>query len=43
MKANSYLQNTDQIYIMEAGILKNYLEFAKGESHVFTYDLQNPE
>lgn len=43
MKADSYLQSIDQIYIMEAGIIKSYLEFAKGESHVFTYDFLNPE
>lgn len=39
----SYLQSTDEIYIMEAGIIKNHLDFAEGENHVFTYDFQNPE
>lgn len=40
---DSYLQSVDEIYIMEAGIIKNHLEFAEGESHIFTYDFQNPE
>lgn len=35
---DSYLQSTDEIYIMEAGILRNDLEFRVGEDHVFTYD-----
>lgn len=35
----SYLQSPDEIYIMEAGILKNNLEFAEGEDYfTFTYD-----
>lgn len=37
----SYLQSTDEIYIMEAGIIQNNLEFSAGESHEFTYDFNN--
>ena len=37
----SYLQSTDEIYIMEAGIIENNLEFADGEIHEFTYDFNN--
>lgn len=39
---DSYLQSTDEIYIMEAGILKNNLEFAEGEDHDFSYDFSAP-
>lgn len=35
---DSYLQNTDEIYIMESGILFNNLEFADGEDIEITYD-----
>lgn len=35
---DSYLQSTDEIYIMEAGILYNNLEFADGEDIEITYD-----
>ena len=28
----SYLQSTDEIYIMEAGMLRNTMEYAEGES-----------
>lgn len=35
---DSYLQSTDEIYIMEAGILLNNLDFKDGEEHKFTYD-----
>lgn len=38
---DSYLQNTDEIYIMEAGMIENNLEFADGESHEFTYDFNH--
>lgn len=41
IKCESYLQSTDEIYVMEAGILYNNLEFADGESHEFTYDFDN--
>ena len=34
----SYLQDTNEIYIMEAGILRNNLEFADGEELKITYD-----
>lgn len=40
---DSYLQSTDEIYIMEAGILYNNLEFADGEDHAFIYDFTNEE
>lgn len=35
---DSYLQSTDEIYIMEAGILYNNLKFADGEDIEITYD-----
>lgn len=38
---DTYLQSTDEIYIMEAGILRNNLEFAAGEDVDFTYDFDN--
>ena len=38
----SYLQSTDQIEILEAGILHNLLEFDDGEPLRFTYDFTNP-
>ena len=34
----SYLQNASEIYIMEAGILRNNLEFADGEELKISYD-----
>lgn len=40
---DSYLQSTDEIYVMEAGILRNNLEFKDGEEHEFTYDFNNEE
>lgn len=40
---DSYLQSTDEIYIMEAGILRNNLEFAEGETFSFEYDFDNAE
>ncbi len=35
---DSYLQSTDEIYIMEAGILKNNLEFHDGTDYELQYD-----
>lgn len=40
---DSYLQSTDEIYIMEAGILKNNLEFQDGEDFEFTYDFSHED
>lgn len=37
----SYLQSPDEIYIMEAGILRNSLELREGEDIAFTYDFEN--
>ncbi len=39
----SYLQDTDEIYIMEAGILRNNLEYYEGSDYEFEYDFENPE
>lgn len=39
----SYLQDTDEIYIMESGILSNNLEFVQGENLKFEYDFENGE
>lgn len=39
----SYLQSTEEIYYMEAGILYNALEFRDGEDFGITYDFDNPE
>jgi len=39
----SYLQSTDEIYIMEAGILRNNLEFAEGEDISFVYDFSHED
>ena len=39
----SYLQSTDQIYIMEAGILKSGLEFKEGRDFKIKYDFDNEE
>lgn len=39
----SYLQDVDEIYIMESGILKNNLEFDEGTDYTFTYDFDNEE
>ena len=38
---DSYLQSPNQIYIMEAGILRNNITFAAGEDHIFSYDFEN--
>ncbi len=40
---DTYLQNTDEIYIMEAGILRNNLDFADGEDVNFVYDFDNED
>lgn len=40
---DSYLQTTEQIYIMEAGILRNNVEFASGENYEIYYDFENEE
>lgn len=37
----TYLQNPDDIYIMEAGILQRNEAFQAGEDHVFSYDFTN--
>lgn len=39
----SYLQNPEEIYIMEAGILNNNREFATGEDIDLTYDFNHEE
>ncbi|GEM_PF-550671 len=39
----SYLQSTEEIYYMEAGILYNALEFRGGEDFGITYDFDNAE
>ncbi len=41
MKGESYLQGTEEIYIMEAGILKNNLEFHEGADYEFQYDFSH--
>lgn len=38
-----YLQNPEEIYTMEAGILRNNLEFAAGEDVEITYDFSREE
>ncbi len=40
---DSYLQSTDEIYIMEAGILTAHETFRPGEKHVFSYDMEHEE
>lgn len=40
---DSYLQSTDQIYTMEAGILRNNLELSDGVDLTFSYDFENEE
>lgn len=42
-KYDSYLQKTDEIYIMEAGILQNNLDFAEGEDIDFSYDFSHSD
>lgn len=43
MQKTSYLQSTEQIYHMEAGILYNELDFRDGEDYVIKYDFDNEE
>lgn len=38
---DSYLQSTDEIYIMEAGILRNNLEFHDGTDYELIYDFSH--
>lgn len=40
---NSYLQDEEEIYVMESGILKNNLEFMEGEDLTIAYELQHEE
>ena len=40
---DSYLQSTDEIYIMEAGILTAHETFMPGEIITFSYDMENEE
>lgn len=42
-KYDTYLQKTDEIYIMEAGILQNNLDFAEGEDVDFSYDFEHSD
>lgn len=41
IKCDSYLQSIDEIYIMEAGIIKNNLEFHDGNDYEFNYDFSH--
>ncbi len=41
MKCDSYLQSTENIYIMEAGILRKNLEFHDGNDYQFQYDFSH--
>ena len=41
MKYQSYLQDVEEIYIMEAGILRNNLEFHEGKDCEFKYDFSH--
>lgn len=41
MESESYLQSTEQIYIMEAGILRNNLEFKAGTDFELRYDFSH--
>lgn len=40
---DSYLQSTDEIYIMEAGILKNNLQFHNGTDYQLQYDFTHAD
>ena len=40
-RPTSYLQRTDEIYVMEAGILQNNLEFQDGIDWIFQYDFSH--
>ena len=39
----SYLQDPEEIYIMEAGILRNEMEFADGTDMELSYEFDEPE
>ena len=41
LKGESYLQSTNEIYIMEAGILRNNLEFHEGADYELQYDFSH--
>lgn len=41
IKADSYLQSVDEIYTMEAGILKNNLEFHDGTDYELAYNFSH--
>ena len=38
---DSYLQSTDEIYILEAGILRNNIKFREGIDIEIKYDFEN--
>lgn len=40
---DSYLQDTDEIYIMEAGIISNNLEFKEGTDYELQYDFSHED
>lgn len=40
---DSYLQSTEEIYIMEAGILRNNLEFREGEDKIINYNFEGAQ
>lgn len=40
---DSYLQGTDEIYRMEAGILRNNMEFMAGEDLEIQYDFDHKD
>lgn len=41
MKSESYLQSPDEIYVMEAGILRNNLKFHDGADYELQYDFSH--
>lgn len=41
IKCDSYLQDPEEIYVMEAGILNNNLEFHDGTDYEFKYDFSH--
>ena len=43
VKYDSYLQDTGEIYVMEAGILSNNLDLIEGDDVRIEYDFDNPE
>lgn len=40
---DSYLQSTDEIYVMESGIIHNNLQFSDGEEVNIKYDFSNSD